>query len=183
MLRFKRLWHHTPMIQPASSDPWELRTTTRQIATPISGQIQVQVILIAALARRDINFYNPVDYALGFWETDQDIKPAESLGYTYQGIFPAFKRGNTELSFPTGPPFALDWRDTYEIFSFADEARCYALGASADVRGVFDVQAEVLLDPDFAFGSAHKGHSAEFRSTNMKRAPFWDTLLRRFDLK
>ena len=65
--------------------------------------------------------------------------------------------------------------DTYEIFSFADEAQCNALGASAGV-GSGSLR-------KFAFGKAHKGHSGEFRSTNMKRAPFWETFVERLQLK
>jgi hypothetical protein len=80
------------------------------------------------------------------------------------------------LSFPA---------DTHEIFSFCDEARCFALGAQADIQGAFngfqvDLQgvwpADTHPQPHGLY-SAHAWHSAQFRSTNMKQADFWDTIL------
>ena len=35
----------------------------------------------------------------------------------------------------------------------------------------------------YNFGPAHKGHSAQFRSDNITRAVFWDTLLKQMRLK
>jgi hypothetical protein len=117
-----------------------------------------------------INFYNTNDWALGWWGTDQNLKP--DLGHSY--FNGQFYRGTflqTPLYFPG---------DTYEIFAYCDAAPCFALGAQANVGGAFLSLGEpnqLDLDTTFNFGSLHKGHSAEFNSDNMSRAVFWNTLL------
>jgi hypothetical protein len=125
-----------------------------------------------------INFFNPVDYALsGGWEMNQDMKPDDTQGYVYNnGIFyHNYPITGTAMSFPT---------NTYELFAYAVEARCRALGAQVNVGGAFVRASEVDLNgPGYSFGSPHKGHSAEFRSSNMNRAAFWNRLLIRMQLK
>jgi len=125
-----------------------------------------------------VNFYNPVDYAVaGPWELNQNFKPDEGLGYHYSsGVFSCNVPVNgTPLTFPT---------DTYRLFAFCVEARCKALGAQTNVAGPFQTALEVnLTAPPYGYDNTHKSHSGEFRSNNMKRAPFWDTLLRRMQLK
>lgn len=127
-------------------------------------------------ASRFINYFNPVDWALtaDIWERDQKVKPDN--GYAYDPVSGFLRAGlaAVPLNFPG---------DTYEIFSFADEARSHALGVQANVGGPFTVSAQVDLNSRFSFGSAHKGHSAEFRSHNALRGPYWDQLLRTFLLK
>jgi hypothetical protein len=126
-----------------------------------------------------INFYNAADYALASsrWGVDQDFKPDGTMGYHYDGT--NFTWGTfdnpTILTFPT---------DTYKIFSFCVEARCFALGAQSNVGGVFQTANEVNLNANpYSFGSEHKFHSGQFRSTNMKRAVFWNRFLIRAGLK
>jgi hypothetical protein len=50
------------------------------------------------------------------------------------------------------------------------------LGAQTNDGGVFQTSQQINLNTAYAFGAAHKGHSGQFRSTNMKRAPFWTAL-------
>jgi len=71
-----------------------------------------------------INFYNANDWALAadHWQLDQDLKPDRA--FFYNGI--NFFAGTDMLSLP---------QDTYQIFAYCDEARCYALGAQANVSG------------------------------------------------
>jgi hypothetical protein len=96
-------------------------------------------------------------FPVGGWYPDRDL-------FRQTGLF-----GSRELNFPL---------DTYEIFSFCDEARCYAVGAQTNIADVFDHSEEVnLAEAPHEFGTLHKGHSAQFRSTNMKRASFWKQLL------
>ena len=127
-------------------------------------------------ASRFVNFYNPMDWALGWWAVDQDMKPNREF---------IFDQGRGEFRGRDGGQFrTLELpKDTYSLFAYCVESRCLALGAQAGVRGVFDTTAEVLLDPTFEFGDKHQGHSAQFRSTNMKRAPFWNELIRIFKVK
>lgn len=73
--------------------------------------------------------------------------------------------------------------DTYNLFAYCVEDQCWALGAQANAGGAFVAGMQVDLDASFAFGNAHKGHSAQFRSTNMKRAPFWTTLSNRLGVQ
>jgi hypothetical protein len=125
-----------------------------------------------------VNFFNPVDYALESgtfsWELDQNTKP--DVGYGYNDI-DGFYRGiltTTLLYFPT---------NTYEIFAYCDEARCHALGAQADVGGVFSTIKQVDLrtiwppDPFSNDYKDHAWHSGEFNFDNMQQANFWKTLL------
>jgi pimeloyl-ACP methyl ester carboxylesterase len=84
-----------------------------------------------------VNFYNTNDYALDKWQIDQNWKPdnAKTPGYHYSSssgfykIIGAQTNSTTYLSFPT---------NTFEIFAYGDEARCFALGAQAGVSGAFD---------------------------------------------
>jgi hypothetical protein len=125
-----------------------------------------------------INFYNQQDWALGYWGTDQNLKP--DTGYGYDFVAQQFHRGTfftTPLNFPT---------NTYEIFAYCDPAPSFALGAQANVGGAFLASGgynQLDLDTTYSFGSLHKGHSAEFNSDNMNRWSFWDTCLRRMQLK
>lgn len=118
-----------------------------------------------------VNFFNTNDWALSYWQTDQDLKP--DIGYSYDGT--NFYHGGLLLLFPV---------DTYEIFARADEARCFAIGAQANLGGVFLTQGQVELDAaPYNFGSQHRYHSGQFRSDNMSRAPFWEQLLISMALK
>jgi hypothetical protein len=100
---------------------------------------------------------------------DQDLKPDRA--FFYNGI--NFFAGTCMLSLP---------QDTYQIFAYCDEARCYALGAQANVGGAFAENQLNLFDSPFNFGSEHKGHSAQFNSDNMRCASFWDSVLVSFGL-
>jgi hypothetical protein len=130
-------------------------------------------------AGKYVNFFNVNDWALTLlWQPDEDIKP--DLGYGYVSSTDQFYKNfyNTALFFPA---------NTYEIFSYADEARSYALGAQPHTAGVFKkgfVFQEVELDSSpFNFGSSHKYHSGEFRSDTPQRWQFWSQVLLQMGLK
>ena len=128
-----------------------------------------------------VNYFNPVDYALTStfgWETDQQTKPnyhydyapsGSDRGFIYRPINPF---NNRNLRFPA---------DTREIFSYADEAQSHALGSQTGVGGVFGGQID--LQSKFSFGSQHKYHSGQFRSTNMLRRGYWKQLLESYGLE
>jgi hypothetical protein len=117
-----------------------------------------------------VNFFNTNDYALSYWQTDQNLKP--DTGFSYNTSTTEFYAGGTEIDFPTA---------TYEIFAYCDEARCYALGVQPNVGGVFKVGSvfeQVELDSSpYNFGSQHLYHSIEFRLDNPQNFLFWNTLL------
>ena len=129
------------------------------------------------------NFYNTNDYALGWWIVDQNTKPdiATSPGYHYSSSSGFYKiigtgtNSTTYLNFPG---------NTYEIFAYADPAWSYALGAQANVGGAFTIARQVVLPSVWPIDthpggnySAHVWHSAQFRSDNMSRAVFWNSVL------
>jgi pimeloyl-ACP methyl ester carboxylesterase len=146
-----------------------------------------------------INFYNTNDWALGYWNLDQDpFKPDNSgvpfPGYYYttpsgthpSGFYKIIGSTDYDLYFPAS---------TYEIFAYADRAWSYALGAQANVGGSFQllgVPQQVNLPSvwpidthpqiDNKSYSAHVWHSAEFRSDNMSRVIFWNTVLKRMNI-
>jgi hypothetical protein len=138
-------------------------------------------------AGRYINFYNTNDFALSFWKVDQTFKPDMGLtypGYHYSsssGFYRIFGAGTNDIRYLTFPT------NTYEIFAYGDPAWSYALGAQPNVGGVFKSGATYnqvdLGAAPYNFGSAHKGHSAQFRSDNMRRAVFWNALLIQMGLK
>ena len=131
-----------------------------------------------------VNFFNTNDWALTVtWQADQNTKP--DSGYGYNPVPGFFYRGDetTVLTFPT---------NTYELFSYCDEARCYALGAQANVGGAFltgtnynQVPLPDVWPPDLlnnAYGD-HIWHSAEFRSDNPQRWQSWNAVLTKMKLK
>lgn len=127
-----------------------------------------------------VNFYNTNDYALNssHWQLDQNTKPDSPYGYNPVPGF--FYRGDetTVLNFPA---------NTYELFAYCDEARCFALGAQANVGGVFKSGTTYnqvdLHTPPYNFDIAHKYHSGQFRADNMSRWVVWDQVLRQMNLK
>lgn len=127
-----------------------------------------------------INFFNTNDFALNQWQTDQNIKPRTFLGYGFDGT-------NFDKGFVSPYLLLLFPADTHEIFSFCDEARCYALGAQADIGGKFTTARQVNLqstwpaDPEGYVN--HIWHSAEFRSDCAQRWLFWDEVLFQMRLK
>jgi hypothetical protein len=140
-----------------------------------------------------VNFFNTNDYALSapLWQFNQNLKPdnATTPGYHYSSssgfykIIGAQTNSITYLSFP---------QDTYEIFAYCDEPRCYALGAQRDVGGVFkpgvtyqQVDLISVWPPDTSGGNygAHRWHSAEFRSDSAQRWQFWNEVLNRMGLQ
>ena len=130
-----------------------------------------------------VNFYNQRDYALsptggafgsGSWQTDNQLKPNQSYGYNViAGFFRSMPGGSfTSLRLPD---------DRYEIFSFGAEARSLAVGAAANVGGVFGSEIDLDSAP-YNFGPEHVGHSAQFRSYAANRRAFWRQLLRAFNI-
>ena len=129
-----------------------------------------------------VNFFNPLDYALNLWLTDQFFKPDLGANYGYDGT--NFFQGCT---FPNAKLLLLFPADTYEIFAYCDPATCFALGAQADVSGQFKMGMnfqQVQLDTaPYNYTSTHRFHSAQFRSSMSQRATFWAEVLRRMRLK
>ncbi len=130
------------------------------------------------LRRRIFNFHNRDDYALEFWLINQDLKPDAYWAYSKKaGRWERRNLGpNTPLFFP---------QDRYEIDAHIAEARSRALGAAERdgfvVRGQIADQVNLFSAP-FNYAGNDYEHSAEFRSTNMRRFTYWNQLLTTFQL-
>ena len=129
-------------------------------------------------ARSYINYFNTNDFVLtNRWRSDQDNKPAS--GYHWNGT--SFSKGlfwpYTLLVFPS---------DTYEIFSYCDEARSEAIGAQPNLGGPFRIPKQMDLGAfPYSFDNREHNHSAQFL-WNTAVDPmwkFWDAALKSMGLK
>jgi len=129
------------------------------------------------------DYYNQVDYALGYWVIDQNFK-ADSLNYHYTTPTSQFPSG-----FYYEPPFNLPRAltfptNTYETFAQAVQSYSFALGAETNVASTFSIRTPVNLNATpYNFGPLHVGHSLQFRSDNMTVEPYWNQLLISFGLQ
>jgi hypothetical protein len=157
----------------------------------------------AAVDRR-INFYNTNDYALwhDIWEANQFFKPDHAdipdqyWNYDYDGdpLSPVVVNGFSKTNVQTNEHVTLQIgsssavADRHEIMSFAAESWSCALGSVAVATGAFDGNVDLAgfgytgeriwpADPVARPYSAHKWHSAQFRSTNMLQKGYWHELI------
>jgi hypothetical protein len=127
-----------------------------------------------------INFYNAVDYALQKWQLDQNLKPEDTLQYSFVSSTQRFYQfhGDPVLERVLTCP-----KDTFELFSYCVEGQSYALGEQQNSSGVFTQSPQVDLNVQFAFSGLRKDHSAQFRSIYMLREPFWTLLANRLGVR
>jgi pimeloyl-ACP methyl ester carboxylesterase len=135
-----------------------------------------------------LDFYNPNDYALGWWNVDQSQKPDNGvlgIGINYPGYFYSSSSGFYKIAGAgtNGTHYLNFTNNTHEIFAYCDPSWSYAIGAQADVSGAFNkrqvnLQSVWITDPlphhDY---SSHFWHSAEFRSDYPSQVNFWITVL------
>lgn len=151
-----------------------------------------------------VNFFNPNDWALApdIWEFNQITKPDDRdlpeqlYFYVFNGDPEAplasgvFRR--SLVAYPYIPYSTLDLggraalEDRYEIMAFAAEARTSALGRTplnAQIMPGVNLQDTDIWPADATPSQrngthgAHKWHSAQFRSTNMRQKGYWKTVL------
>jgi hypothetical protein len=123
-----------------------------------------------------INYFNTNDSILtNDWRSTEDTKP--DLGYHWNGT-------NFSKGFITPYSLLLFPVDTYEIFSYCDEARCQAIGAQPNLGGPFDTVHQLNLStlPVLVLGIG-RDHSGEFKSFCADEWAFWDAVLRSMLLK
>jgi probable HAF family extracellular repeat protein len=160
----------------------------------------------AAVGTR-VNFYNESDYALwhDVWELNQFFKPDHPDGseqpwhYSYEDdlgapptTYSSFIRFDhyDDMANPVGIHdlqlgSGADVQDRHEIMAFASEARTKAVGAATALPNFNPVNLQAIWPGDNQSVklhdgldySAHKWHSAQFRSTNMRQKGYWQTLL------
>jgi hypothetical protein len=131
-----------------------------------------------------VQYFNTADWALGWWQTNNQAKPDLLFDYTegdanvdtyyppggdrfwYVGLFPGDER---TLTFPD---------DRFEIFAFCAESRSRALGREPSVAG-FDLARNLGT---FGYDDSHWAHSREFRSNIVAEKPFWKSVRVNCDL-
>ena len=149
------------------------------------------------------NFYNVNDYALSYWQLDEELKPDSRLlsgGSTYfydsldtTTVQDLFQKGLVGTALHLGD--ASNVQDRYEIMAYAAQPRSIALGAVPDISGAAfattqNLQSPTIWPPDtFAPDNQpqnqyaeHQWHSAEFRFTNADQQKYWHALLGQFQL-
>jgi hypothetical protein len=121
-------------------------------------------------------YFNMDDYALGWWETGNEMKPDVNYWYTegdanvdsyapasgdrfyYDSILPSDER---TMTIPT---------NRFEIFARIVESRSRALGREASVAG-FGTARDLH---SWGYDNQHYSHSREFRSNVADEWSFWD---------
>jgi hypothetical protein len=124
------------------------------------------------------NYFNTNDFLLtNRWRTTQDAKP--DFGYQWDGT-----------NFSSGvlaPQLLLFPVDTFEIFSYCDEARCDAIGAQANLAGPFwsgsGYNQVDLAGPPYLFSGQEKEHRRQFLNGPADVWSFWRSVLRSVGLK
>ena len=145
------------------------------------------------------NFYNVDDYALSFWQLDQELKPdIRVYTYGYSGFDITTVNDDFEkfLIYPFTIPLHLGNAsgvlDRYEIMAYASEPRSVALGGiSSSVAGFATSvnMATTSIWPSDTFDQTHGGaysahiwHSAEFLFTNADMEKYWNFLLSEYGI-
>jgi len=160
----------------------------------------------SAAVGQKVSFYNVNDYALvePRYEFDQIKKPNKRIftpfsseWYSYGGSpgdnpardlfeFSYYATDGTVINRSLKLGDAADVKDRYEIIAFAAEPRSKALGRVTSKPSGFNdpvnLQSIWPPDPSIIPYSAHKWHSAEFRSTIMRQKGYWETLLTTFQI-
>jgi hypothetical protein len=130
-----------------------------------------------------VDFYNPVDWALGKWQTDQNLKPDVSSGYGYTMPSIDFPFGYNVSTSPLTDRALIFTNDTYAIFSRCVQSYSFALGAETNIANTFSIRLPVNLQATpYSFRSDHPGHSQQFRFDNMTTAIYWKQLLSSFTI-
>jgi hypothetical protein len=144
-------------------------------------------------ARKVVNFYNPVDYALNRWDLNNSLKPdpvftpgtpvqtisslpgfAATYRYTYsygEHIWEKMSQQTTRISFADSP---------YEMFSYLARDKRPPLGRIAveSEDGPISVDVPLNVAP-FNLGIDHSG---QWNATIIARRQYWDELLYQFGL-
>jgi len=141
---------------------------------------------VSSKAGQLFSYYNTVDYALhsvwvGSWEWNNSARP--DLSYWYAGPRDTYDTSAqpTPSRFyydvvPYVPPAPRDMvfaNDTFEIFSYAAEARGSALGVQSAMD---DFSTFNLRGAPLNYDQAHYSHSRQFRSNIVDEWEYWSTV-------
>jgi hypothetical protein len=141
-------------------------------------------------AGRVVNFFNPRDYALNLWFSNQGLNKIAQyvplfgsyFGYTF---IPEKALGEKHSvlritpypgTLPPSVKFVRTVTDPYEVMSFIARPTTLAAGATAGLAGS-EIAAEVNLAADFQFGDDRHEHSGQFNYPVQRVLPFYNRLL------
>lgn len=124
-------------------------------------------------------YFNALDYALGAWQLNNELKPDLNYHYTEgDANVDTYNTGGGDR-FYYDSPVPLDERDMvfqadrYEIFARCAESRARALGREGTVAG-FGIFRNLQL---WGYDGQHYSHSREFRSNIVTEWPFWSSVI------
>ncbi len=130
-----------------------------------------------------VNFYNPVDYALGYWIVNELLfKP--DLNYQY--IAATGKSFHMALT-PDIDGFGTwqsDYEVTneYEILAFVARPRAHAAGVQGATAGAVDISKGKNLNALLGFADVRADHSGQFTRDFVNVRDFYHFLLDSFDI-
>ena len=136
------------------------------------------------------SYFNIKDWALGFWDINNELKPDNSTyGYFYDGSSDHYLPDKDN-------PASGDWfhsrvstllfpDNRFDIFAYCVQAHSHSLGASASVAGPKNngFTSRNLSTPQFrSFDNTHYSHSREFRSDFIRERNYWIQVGKDFSL-
>jgi hypothetical protein len=122
-----------------------------------------------------VQYFNVQDYALGWWENNNQMKPDLNYGYTDGDNDDDSYLPYLGDRFYYDSPLPFDERtltipgDRFEIFARVAESRSRALGRESSVNG-FGTARNLQ---NWGYNAAHYSHSREFRSNVADEDLFW----------
>lgn len=133
-----------------------------------------------------IRYYNPVDYALGKWCLNNELKPARISHYNYTGRTNAYDS-------QTGDRFYYDRLftrhddrtlmfegDRYEIFAFCLPSWSLPLGTES--MSITEFRYQINLKDSFRYNDQRYSHSREFRSNIADEWFLWKAIANHLSL-
>jgi hypothetical protein len=132
-----------------------------------------------SLGRKAVNFYNPNDYALGWWAFFQrNFKPDTKYSYD-----PETDQARYYWLIPGIPPYRVVTNE-YELLAFVARPHAAATGMQGNTQGAVTVMDEDAsrLDTTYNFGDARPDHSGEFTRDIFRLRAFYRAFLKSFDI-
>lgn len=124
-------------------------------------------------------YFNTLDFALGAWQLNNELKPDLNYHYTEgDASVDTYNTGGGDRFYydslvPLDERDLVFQADRYEIFARCAESRARALGREGTVSG-FGIFRNLQL---WGYDGQHYSHSREFRSNIVTEWPFWSSVI------
>lgn len=124
-------------------------------------------------------YFNALDFALGAWQLNNELKPDLNYHYTEgDANVDTYNTGGGDRFYydslvPLDERDLVFQADRYEIFARCAESRARALGREGTVAG-FGIFRNLQL---WGYDGQHYSHSREFRSNIVAEWPFWSSVI------